>query len=257
MDAAATDPLASSPADQPLFDLRYDLGPEDLAEMSRFYTRHHHTARSAWSEYHKQRRGWLAAGIVGTVAFAVDVVSRGDSILRGESYLPSIVFAAVLVWLWYIVWQYCKAGSAATTRRRIAEYATHPSALYHGGPQRLIVLGDWLRLETRHHDTTQRWTGVDRVDATDAYAFIRRPDDRMFIVPARAFDAPETFNRFVLTCRELADRHLNSDHARVREYLRERDINCPGCGYNLHGCTAPHCPECGLTLDRGSMAAAF
>ena len=29
------------------------------------------------------------------------------------------------------------------------------------------------------------------------------------------------------------------------EYLRDRDVNCPLCGYNLRNLTSPRCPECG------------
>jgi len=31
-------------------------------------------------------------------------------------------------------------------------------------------------------------------------------------------------------------------------FVRDRDINCPLCGYNLRALTVPRCPECGQTL---------
>lgn len=31
-------------------------------------------------------------------------------------------------------------------------------------------------------------------------------------------------------------------------YLAEQDIPCPGCGYNLRGLKAEHCPECGESI---------
>ncbi len=33
------------------------------------------------------------------------------------------------------------------------------------------------------------------------------------------------------------------------EFLRERDVKCPLCGYNLRGLTHPVCPECGGDLQ--------
>lgn len=30
----------------------------------------------------------------------------------------------------------------------------------------------------------------------------------------------------------------------LREYLRERDVSCAGCGYNLRNLTTGFCPEC-------------
>ncbi|MGI9013112.1 MAG: hypothetical protein ACR2GY_02570 [Phycisphaerales bacterium] len=32
-------------------------------------------------------------------------------------------------------------------------------------------------------------------------------------------------------------------------YLADRDAPCPGCGYNLRGCTTGHCPECGIEIN--------
>jgi hypothetical protein len=41
--------------------------------------------------------------------------------------------------------------------------------------------------------------------------------------------------------------------ARLLEYLRERDVPCPLCNYNLRNLTRPQCPECrqDLTLTVG------
>ncbi len=34
----------------------------------------------------------------------------------------------------------------------------------------------------------------------------------------------------------------------VREYVRDRDVACPGCGYNVRGLEGDACPECGRGL---------
>ena len=36
-----------------------------------------------------------------------------------------------------------------------------------------------------------------------------------------------------------------------RRYLAERDVPCPGCGYNLRGLAAGACPECNQDLELG------
>ena len=35
------------------------------------------------------------------------------------------------------------------------------------------------------------------------------------------------------------------DHELLRQFLRGRDVTCPGCRYNLRDLTGDRCPECG------------
>jgi hypothetical protein len=35
----------------------------------------------------------------------------------------------------------------------------------------------------------------------------------------------------------------------LKQYLAERDVSCPVCGYNLRGLDSQHCPECGMRLE--------
>jgi len=37
----------------------------------------------------------------------------------------------------------------------------------------------------------------------------------------------------------------------LKSYLAERDVPCPGCGYNLRGLAEEKCPECGLAIELG------
>lgn len=39
------------------------------------------------------------------------------------------------------------------------------------------------------------------------------------------------------------------DDELVAEYLRYRDVPCPGCGYDLRGLGGRICPECGAALQ--------
>ena len=54
---------------------------------------------------------------------------------------------------------------------------------------------------------------------------------------------------------ELPQKHVVSrevgDELALREFLRDRDVPCPLCGYDLRGLTIPRCPECGQPLKLG------
>ncbi len=40
-----------------------------------------------------------------------------------------------------------------------------------------------------------------------------------------------------------------NDKAILRLWLRDRDVRCPVCGYNLRQLTRPVCPECGNAFE--------
>jgi small-conductance mechanosensitive channel len=40
-----------------------------------------------------------------------------------------------------------------------------------------------------------------------------------------------------------------TDDAALVDFLRDRDVQCPRCAYNLRGLSAPRCPECGRPLE--------
>jgi hypothetical protein len=46
----------------------------------------------------------------------------------------------------------------------------------------------------------------------------------------------------------LAATSPTADTAILIDWLRDRDVPCPLCGYNLRHLTSPRCPECGQEL---------
>ena len=42
-----------------------------------------------------------------------------------------------------------------------------------------------------------------------------------------------------------------TDDQLLLTYVRDRDVDCPLCGYNLRALTVPRCPECGKALKLG------
>ena len=44
---------------------------------------------------------------------------------------------------------------------------------------------------------------------------------------------------------QVAAEPLMSEDQHLLAYVRDRDVSCPLCGYNLRGLTVPRCPECG------------
>lgn len=44
-------------------------------------------------------------------------------------------------------------------------------------------------------------------------------------------------------------RQITDADGALRGFLAQRDVACPGCGYNLRGLTDPRCPECHQALS--------
>ncbi|MEQ8770763.1 MAG: hypothetical protein RIB60_09685 [Phycisphaerales bacterium] len=42
---------------------------------------------------------------------------------------------------------------------------------------------------------------------------------------------------------------MTNEPTELELYLAERDVPCPGCGYNLRGLTEAACPECARAVD--------
>jgi hypothetical protein len=59
------------------------------------------------------------------------------------------------------------------------------------------------------------------------------------------------------TPRVTASSPDDRDIADLRAFLAERDVACPGCGYNLRGCKASQCPECGDVFSLGQLRASL
>ena len=51
------------------------------------------------------------------------------------------------------------------------------------------------------------------------------------------------------TTAEAREASSADDAAALVEFLRERDVACPLCQYNLRGLMSPRCPECGRDLQ--------
>jgi hypothetical protein len=48
---------------------------------------------------------------------------------------------------------------------------------------------------------------------------------------------------------ESPEQEFSRDAERLTDFLRDRDAECPQCGYNLRNLTSPRCPECGQALQ--------
>jgi hypothetical protein len=72
------------------------------------------------------------------------------------------------------------------------------------------------------------------------------------IIPIRTLGEPPAAQEFIARVTEWCAQGQRPPHEQVTLYLADRDVACPGCGYNLRGIRGLSCPECSapLSLDR-------
>lgn len=252
-----TPPQPADPASAHRYELEFTLESGDMRAVVDHTWSADPTMREAWSTYHRSLRQWTWVAVAVTLGLAIFIWLRHEQIIdQGLGLLP-VAWGAVAAYLWWAVSKSRASGSPPHLDAAKERFISDRGVQYCLGPQRLSASAEGLTLRTTHFDTVQRWTGIDRIDAIHSHILLIRPDGRIFIVPARAFSAPEAASRFADDCREWLAAHNAGDHQRLVRFLAGSDLPCPRCNYNLRGCRADRCPACALPLDRGTIPSAF
>ncbi|MEL7472659.1 MAG: YcxB family protein [Planctomycetota bacterium] len=94
------------------------------------------------------------------------------------------------------------------------------------------------------------WPAVESVKPVRRGIAIGTRNNRIILIPNRAFEAPEEGARFL----ELAERFhqaANNGQAMIAAFLEDHDLPCPECDQQLNGCANSKCPNCGaeITLE--------
>ncbi len=236
--------------------LRFDLTEHDMAMSLRAAESIDPAAHPAWNKVRRQYKGSIAVAIVLTgllaAGFATDTFGMGS--IEGRPVLALAVGAAV-AGAWWTVAQYRRTLAPVSRAALVDNQVRTEEVRYHLGPQVLTIGPDRLALSMRHHDITQRWSGIAEVHETPDGVYFRRLDRHAYLVPKRIFASPDEAKAIVARARAWLDEAGHGDGRRIRAFLAERDVPCPACGYNLRGASNRTCPECGRELDAGLLAA--
>src|SRR5436190_9641948 len=112
--------------------------------------------------------------------------------MSSDPYDPKLAIglAAAVIGAWWMWNQYRRALSKSALNQQMSQFLLSDSARYTLGPQQITIGPAGLAVKGRHHDITQRWSGISEVRETpDALCFIRR-DRYSYIIPKRIFRGP-------------------------------------------------------------------
>ncbi len=116
------------------------------------------------------------------------------------------------------------------------------------GPSRVRVDDAGYYCDRPLGDSLRRWPGILGCTSTERFILITTLDLSALGIPRRAFRDAAHFDEFERAVQGWIARGGAGAVGRVTAYLKDHDLPCPGCGYNLRGVQIMTCPECGLSL---------
>ncbi|MEX2218812.1 MAG: YcxB family protein [Phycisphaerales bacterium] len=240
-------PAASADADAPV-SLAFDLTEGDLLALYRAAGDTDPLFRHQMDGLRRRYRNSLAFAILLSAAFVLGLATNTLGMASVDRPALAVVMAAALAGAWLTFDQHRRALRLILSGEQARLYVLSDAARYFLGPHRVTIGPGGASLSTRHHDITQRWSGIAEVRETADGVYIIRRDRHCFIIPKRLFASPAEADSVARRARRWLDAAGEGDAARMRALLAWNDVPCPACRYNLRGLTEPRCPECGLVL---------
>lgn len=241
----------------PALSISFDLARADYRRMLEWYWENSPQWVAVWAKARKQARWFLIGAILGTAVLAVVVIDRFDRIIdRGEGLMP-VMLGAALAGVWWQASQLRKSISKKGRAARLdAETRSEKLGDYFGHREMLFDETGFVE-RTHLAELRYRWQSLARIEATPDLVLLCLSTNAVFVVPKRAFPSAEATEEFVRQISNWLNLVSSGDAHDIRAFLRERDVPCPKCKYNLRACTQSRCPECGTSLDRQSIPDAF
>ncbi len=72
-------------------------------------------------------------------------------------------------------------------------------------------------------------------------------------IPLHVFADEAAAGRFIALATMYRAAAPGGPREEMRDLLRDRDVKCAGCGYNLRGSGGEKCPECGRGVGVGEV----
>ncbi|MCC6659887.1 MAG: hypothetical protein IT437_03275 [Phycisphaerales bacterium] len=123
-----------------------------------------------------------------------------------------------------------------------------------GRTQRVEITEAGLVRATEAATLSCSWShGVESVVLRPRHVFVYC-EFGAICIPRSAFASSSAAEGFAAEVRRRVIDAGGPESARVvREFVTERDLPCPECGYNLRGLVIPRCPECGLQITAAEL----
>lgn len=228
-------------------ELEYSITPEDVLAFRPLLLARQ--ARPPLTPQQERRIAAIALPVIGCF-LAIVVISSREALPDVKWWLLAIPFIAIGPILLFkrAIW-----GDRETQRRRqAARIRLSVSELAMIGPHRLTLSEKGLELRGPHtsvfHDAAG-FVGIERLEGMNA---IRFATGAAVLIPIRVFNTEQGADALLSRAELVLDAGKRSSPSFESALVRNAPVQCPKCGYALHGTGSTRCPECGVevTLDR-------
>lgn len=241
---------------EPRFEFRYDLSAQDVEVATRWSV----TSGPRTREYtEERRRAGLSLLVLAAVCFGagallilLNLPARGP-LSPAATFAVSAVAGAGLGLLVLYGLFFRPSASRRILENAIRRTIARESAQSMLGPCLARIDERGCYFDRPLGDGVRRWAGVLECIPTDAMIYFVTLDQSVYGVPARVFDDQAHQDRFLAAVRRWIDELGPAATGRVTAFLRNHDLPCPACRYNLRGVTVMTCPECGESLARAVL----
>lgn len=223
----------------------YELTVDDLIAFSRYHYANSKTVKRQL--------------LIGRLLLVVIVMTVGYLFDDALPYHFALVIAALLSVIFLLLTP--KKQYEALERAARNQYAEGANRGVLGRKTlSLTDAGFVIQGETDRHE--QAFAAVERVVRTDSHTFLYIGAANAHVIPHRDVE-PVNLDAMHAAIAQHTDKPIETSsptapppsdakpaplHDAMAVFLRNRDIACPACGYNLRGQSRSSCAECGATL---------
>lgn len=201
----------------------------------------------------------MVLGIIGCVALfiagMIRVVEGYPNSSRGEFMLA--LGGSMAGWLAYESQRRWRAISASGLRDYAANWSQLVIRSIPDRRFRLCIDAEQISVQSPRTTMSIRWSMISEIQSVPSALLIVSSRGGMeALLPSSMIPAAQRLT-LEQDLRAWLAANGGGDEERISRYLVARDLDCPGCKYNLRGTRSGACPECGSKLNATTLPQAF
>jgi hypothetical protein len=225
----------------------YQMSRDDwLAASADAWNHSHHVEVQARKE---RRAHVIQVAIIGPMFIALAAFAIGNAPSTAGMYLHGALAGSLIVAI--MCWHFFRLS---THRRTVIARIKRSIERFEWGDLigqlRLTFDEKGVEIQTARASTRSSWS-LMHVYPVGRYVAVSHPG-RSVVMPLSVMQ-PEQLPNFFNTINSWQETARQDALSRVTQYLADRSVACPACGYDLRGTQKGACPECGTGITVESL----